>query len=223
MPATADKVQAFLNLTSEQMLWGQSQYFAPGHKINAYAHLMQRVDPKQLDALFGIEAGAGADAGGATAADAVGTSPNAKAGKTAGAKSAAPSAGGKGAAEGSAKPGDGAPAADTGSSTININDFQKVDLRIAKIVDAEIVEGSDKLLKLTLDLGTETRTVFSGIKAAYDPAILKGRLTVVVANLAARKMKFGVSEGMVLAASGEGPGVFLLSPDSGAQPGMRVT
>ena len=78
------------------------------------------------------------------------------------------------------------------------------------------------LLKLTLDLGDGTRTVFAGIKSAYAPEKLEGRLTVVVANLAPRKMKFGVSEGMVLAASGEGPGIFLVSPDSGAQPGMRV-
>jgi len=105
---------------------------------------------------------------------------------------------------------------------ISADDFNKVDLRIAKIVQAERVEGADKLLKLTLDLGGETRTVFAGIKAAYDPGQLVGRLTVAVANLAPRKMKFGVSEGMVLAASGEGPGLFLLSPDTGALPGMRV-
>jgi methionyl-tRNA synthetase len=105
---------------------------------------------------------------------------------------------------------------------ISADDFNKVDLRIAKIVQAEHVEGADKLLKLTLDFGDETRTVFAGIKAAYDPGQLVGRLTVAVANLAPRKMKFGVSEGMVLAASGEGPGLFLLSPDTGALPGMRV-
>jgi methionyl-tRNA synthetase len=98
-----------------------------------------------------------------------------------------------------------------------------VDLRIARIISAEHVEGADKLLKITLDVGTlGTRQVFAGIKSAYDPATLKDRLTVVVANLAPRKMKFGTSEGMILAASGDGPGIFLLSPDSGAQPGMRV-
>ena len=113
-----------------------------------------------------------------------------------------------------------APAAPDG--TISIDDFSKVDLRIAKIVKAEHVDGADKLLKLTLDLGSGTRTVFAGIKSAYDPTKLEGRLTVMVANLAPRKMKFGLSEGMVLAASGEGPGLFLLSPDSGAQPGMKV-
>ncbi len=105
---------------------------------------------------------------------------------------------------------------------ITIDDFARIDLRVAKILKAEHVDGADKLLKLTLDLGGDTRTVFAGIKSAYDPAKLEGRLTVMVANLAPRKMKFGVSEGMVLAASGEGPGIFLLSPDSGAQPGMKV-
>jgi methionyl-tRNA synthetase len=105
---------------------------------------------------------------------------------------------------------------------ISIDDFSKVDLRIAKIVKAEHVDGADKLLKLTLDLGNGTRTVFAGIKSAYDPVKLEGRLTVMVANLAPRKMKFGVSEGMVLAASGDGPGLYLLSPDSGAQAGMKV-
>jgi methionyl-tRNA synthetase len=106
--------------------------------------------------------------------------------------------------------------------TISIDDFNKIDLRVAKIVKAEQVEGADKLLKLTLDLSGTTQTVFAGIKAAYDPAKLEGRLTVAVVNLAPRTMKFGVSEGMVLAASGDGPGIYLVSPDSGAQPGMRV-
>ncbi len=108
------------------------------------------------------------------------------------------------------------------ATMISIDDFSKIDLRVAKIVAADHVEGADKLLRLTVDLGGETRTLFAGIKSAYDPAQLVGRLTVVVANLAPRKMKFGTSEGMVLAASGEGPGVYLLAPDSGAQPGMRV-
>jgi methionyl-tRNA synthetase len=107
-------------------------------------------------------------------------------------------------------------------STITIDDFNKVDLRVARIVSAEHVEGAEKLLKLQLDIGTETRQVFAGIKSAYDPAKLVGRLTVMVANLQPRKMRFGESQGMVLAASGEGPGIFLLSPDDGAQPGMKV-
>jgi methionyl-tRNA synthetase len=125
-----------------------------------------------------------------------------------------------------------APAADAKSKkgnaveqadTITIDDFAKVDLRIARIADAEHVEGADKLLKLTLDLGPlGTKQVFAGIKSAYQPEALKGRLTIMVANLTPRKMKFGLSEGMVLAASGEGPGLYLLSPDSGAEPGMKV-
>ncbi len=107
--------------------------------------------------------------------------------------------------------------------TISIDDFAKIDLRIARIVNAEHVDGADKLLKLTLDAGEgRHRTVFAGIKAAYQPEDLVGRLTPMVANLEPRKMKFGLSEGMVLAASGDGPGIFLLAPDSGAQPGMRV-
>jgi len=116
-----------------------------------------------------------------------------------------------------------APAQASGAGTSTVDDFAKIDLRIAKIVNAEHVEGADKLLKLTLDVGEgRTRTVFAGIKSAYKPEDLVGRLTAVVANLAPRKMKFGVSEGMVLAASGDTPGIFLLSPDSGAQPGMRI-
>ena len=115
-----------------------------------------------------------------------------------------------------------APAAAAAAGTISIDDFNKVDLRIAKIVNAEPVEGADKLLRLTLDVGSGTKTVFAGIKSAYDPEKLKGRLTVVVANLAPRKMKFGVSDGMVLAASGDGPGIYILSPDTGAAPGMKV-
>ncbi|TMH44766.1 MAG: methionine--tRNA ligase [Betaproteobacteria bacterium] len=107
-------------------------------------------------------------------------------------------------------------------ATISIEEFNKLDLRVARITRAERVESADKLLKLTLDLGEGTRTVFAGIKSAYAPEQLEGRLTVLVANLEARKMKFGVSEGMVLAASGEGSGIFLVSPDPGASPGMRV-
>ena len=108
------------------------------------------------------------------------------------------------------------------AETIDIETFGKLDLRIARIRSAALVEGADKLLKLELDLGGETRTVFAGIRSAYDPSDLEGRLTVMVANLAARKMRFGVSEGMVLAAGPGGKDIFILSPDAGAQPGMRV-
>ena len=105
---------------------------------------------------------------------------------------------------------------------IEFGDFARVDLRIALIANAEHVEGSDKLLRLTLDLGGETRNVFSGIKAAYKPEDLVGKLTVVVANLKPRKMKFGMSEGMVLAAGPGGSDLYLLEPHSGAKPGQRV-
>ena len=108
------------------------------------------------------------------------------------------------------------------ANEISFDDFVKVDLRVARIINAEIVEGADKLLKLTLDLGGEKRQVFSGIKGSYDPEKLKGQLTVTVANLAPRKMRFGISEGMVLAAADE-EGIYLLEPDSGAKPGQRIT
>ena len=105
---------------------------------------------------------------------------------------------------------------------ISFDDFIKVDLRVARIVSASHVEGADKLLQLNLDIGGEMRQVFSGIKSSYDPADLEGRLTVMVANLAPRKMRFGMSQGMVLAAADK-QGIYLLEPDSGAQPGQRVT
>jgi methionyl-tRNA synthetase len=108
------------------------------------------------------------------------------------------------------------------SAEIQFDDFAKVDLRVARIIKAEHVEGADKLLQLTLDIGGETRMVFAGIKSAYEPEMLEGRLTVMVANLAPRKMRFGVSEGMVLAAGPGGKDLFILSPDDGARPGMRV-
>jgi methionyl-tRNA synthetase len=162
-------------------------------RVNPYQHLMARVEARQLDALF--------DAAPASAAAPGSAAP--PAGATASAAAAAP------------------PAA-TGSA-LSIDEFRKVDLRVVRILEAQTVAGADKLLKLTLDLGSEQRTVFAGIKSAYDPSTLKGRLTVMVANLAPRKMKFGVSEGMVLAASGEGPGLYLLTPDSGATPGMKIT
>jgi methionyl-tRNA synthetase len=106
---------------------------------------------------------------------------------------------------------------------ITIDDFTRVDLRVARIVTAETVEGADRLLRLTLDIGNATRAVFAGIRSAYQPAELEGRLTVMVANLKPRKMRFGVSEGMVLAAGPGGKDIFLLEPDDGAQPGQRVT
>ncbi len=168
-------------------------------RIHPYKHLMTRVDPKQLDALFETDPEPEKM-----------TTP-----VTPGAKSTSPDA--------ATSAGSPVAAPATASATISIDEFKKIDLRIAKIVNAEHVAGADKLLKLTLDIGTETRTVFAGIKSAYDPQLLKGRLTVMVANLAPRKMKFGLSEGMVLAASGDSPGLFILSPDTGATPGMKVS
>jgi methionyl-tRNA synthetase len=181
LPELASQAEAFLGCGS--LSWTND--LPPLQRIRTYRHLMQRVEEKQLDALFDIA-----------------PAPSAKA------KTMTDTPGG--------------PAGTSSSGTITIEDFNKLDLRIAKIVKAEAVEGADRLLKLTLDLGDGSKTVFAGIKTAYDPAQLEGRLTVVVANLAPRKMKFGVSEGMVLAASGEGPGIYLLSPDSGARPGMKV-
>jgi methionyl-tRNA synthetase len=108
------------------------------------------------------------------------------------------------------------------ADTIEFPDFAKIDLRVAKIAKAEHVEGADKLLRLTLDLGGETRNVFAGIKSAYKPEDLEGKLTVMVANLAPRKMKFGMSEGMVLAAGPGGEDLWILEPHEGAQPGMRI-
>jgi len=129
-------------------------------------------------------------------------------------------------AEKTAKPADTIKTPAEAGEFISIDDFMKVDLRIARIVDAGHVEGAEKLIRLSLDIGEEKpRQVFAGIKSAYDPATLVGRLTVMVANLAPRKMKFGLSEGMVMAASdpeGKTAGLYLLAPDSGATPGMRV-
>lgn len=112
--------------------------------------------------------------------------------------------------------------AESGKESIEIDDFSKIDLRIAKILEAEVIEGADKLLRLKVDLGGETRQIFAGIKLAYQPEQLIGRLVIVVANLAPRKMRFGVSEGMVLAAGPGGSEIWLVSPDSGAEPGMKV-
>jgi len=206
LPEVAGRVARELFGIGRAFNWGDADVLP--ERINAYQHLMTRVEGKQLDALFDEPAAAGTGAAGA----------NAPAAGAAVAKAAAPRS------QGPAATGAGAGAQDASATpaTISIDDFKRVDLRVAKIANAEHVDGADKLLKLTLDLGSETRTVFAGIKSAYDPALLVGRLTVVVANLAPRKMKFGVSQGMVLAASGDEPGLYLLSPDSGAKPGMRI-
>ncbi len=178
LPALAAQVEEFLRI--EPLRFADASRALGAHTIGDYKHLMQRVDPKQLDALFEppqIEL---------------------------------PPPGGEALA-----------------AEIKIDDFAKVDLRIAKIVNAELVEGSTKLLRLTLDVGeAKTRNVFSGIQSAYAPADLVGKFTVMVANLAPRKMKFGVSEGMVLAASHADekahPGLYILEAWPGATPGLRV-
>lgn len=179
LPATAARVEAFLGIAP--LAWDDAARALGGHTIGAFSHLLQRVDPKKLEALF----------------------------------------------EPPPAPAAPVPGGEPLAAEIAIDDFVKVDLRIARIVAAEAVEGSTKLLRLTLDVGEgRMRNVFSGIAAAYKPEQLAGKLTVVVANLAPRKMKFGVSEGMVLAASHADekaqPGVFVLEPWPGAQPGMRI-
>jgi len=196
LPKLAEQVEAFLNIPP--LAW--TDIWAPlpaGHAINEYQHLMTRIDPKKIEIM--VEENR----------QSLAPTPEPAPVKHAQHQQARAEAA----------------ASDEKSAWepfISIDDFTQVDLRIVRIANAEHVEGADKLLKLTLDLGTETRTVFAGIKAAYAPETLVGRLTVMVANLAPRKMKFGLSEGMVLAASDERGGPFLLSPDSGALPGMRI-
>jgi methionyl-tRNA synthetase len=108
------------------------------------------------------------------------------------------------------------------ASFISIDEFLKVDLRVANVIEAEAVEGAEKLIRVVVDLGDERRTVLAGIKSAYSPEQLVGRQVVLVANLAPRKMRFGTSEGMLLAAGPGGDDIFLVSPDDGAQAGMRI-
>ncbi len=196
LPTVAGKVERFLN--SAPLTWADAQsLLAAGHAINAYEHLMTRIDPRLIEKL--VEANR----------ESLTPAPERQSPQRHAQHQQAE-----------------VPAASPWEPYCNIDEFMKVDLRIARIANAEHVDGADKLVRLTLELGNnETRNVFAGIKSAYDPAQLIGRLTVMVANLAPRKMKFGLSEGMVLAASdsaGKTPGIFLLSPDAGAQPGMRV-
>ncbi len=196
LPRLAALTEAFLAIPPLQ--WQDVDRVLLGHKIQPYQHLMARVDGKQIAAL--IEANKPSMA------------------PSAGSASQVPERAGVA----SAQPASTAHSASDAVPLIEIEDFQKIELRVARILRAEAVEGADKLLKLTLDDGTgKPRTVFAGIKAAYQAEALEGRLTVLVANLAPRKMKFGVSEGMVLAA-GDGTEIYLLQPDSGAQPGMRI-
>jgi methionyl-tRNA synthetase len=198
LPATASRVARELFGLDRDFVWADA--WAEPASIRPYRHLMTRIDPKQVDALLEGPEGAATRTQAPAPARASGKGASGAAATTAAADLHA-----------------------AGPTEITIDDFVKVDLRIARIVNAEEVAGSDKLLRLTLDLGSGgQRTVFAGIKSAYKPAELVGRLTAVVANLAPRKMKVGLSEGMVLAASGDSPGIYLLSPDSGAGPGMRI-
>jgi methionyl-tRNA synthetase len=180
LPRTAERAAGLLGL-SLPLRWTHLNEDAAA-TIKPYEHLMQRVDPKQLEALF----------------DAV------------------PAAQTKSSSSPSPQPPASSP------SEVTIDDFAKLDLRVAKIIAAEAVEGADKLLKLTVDIGDAQRTVFAGIRSAYTPDQLTGRLTLVLANLKPRKMRFGTSEGMVLAAGPGGKDIFLLAPDTGAQAGMKV-
>ncbi len=195
LPKLVGQVEQFLNVPPFK--WSDSeQLMVEGHIINSYQHLITRIDPKLIEAM---------------------TEANKENLQT----TATPQAHSE---QRHAVHQQNEVKADAAEAEyISIDDFTKVDLRIAKIVSAEHVEGAEKLLKLMLDIGEDKpRQVFAGIKSAYDPATLVGRLTVMVANLAPRKMKFGMSEGMVLAASNELGGPFILSPDVGAQAGMRV-
>jgi methionyl-tRNA synthetase len=199
LPKLATEIEQFLNIAP--LTWAVVDASLPAqHSINAYEHLITRVDIKQIEAMTE-----------ANKENLLATpSPTAV---------VAPHSEQRHAQHQQNE----ANAEAEEAAYISIDDFTKVDLRIARIANAEHVEGAEKLLKLTLDIGEEKpRQVFAGIKSAYDPATLVGRLTVMVANLAPRKMKFGMSEGMVLAASDERGGPFILSPDSGAEPGMRV-
>ena len=219
VPALAGKVAELFNIPPG-LQWSDLEGVAD--RLNPYRHLMTRIDPKMVDALIAPPLAQPAAVGNAA--------PSPQSSSASGRGSASASGGGSSPASGaSATPTTAsARAAQRGegqadSATISIDDFTRIDLRIARIVNAEHIDGADKLLKLTLDVGEgRHRTVFAGIRSAYKPEDLVGRMTPMVANLAPRKMKFGVSEGMVLAASGDGPGIYLLAPDSGAQPGMRV-
>jgi len=208
MPKLAAGAEKFLGLPSQT--WAGAATPLLGTVINAYEPLATRVDPAAVKALLAASSETLKPSG--VLESAVTTAPVA-------ATPAATDKPAKGAAKTAAKPAE--PAAPP--AELSIDDFMKVDLRIARIESAELVEGADKLLRLGVDLGElGKRQIFAGIRSAYEPSQLVGRLTVVVANLAPRKMRFGMSEGMVLAAGPGGQEIFVLSPDAGATPGMKV-
>jgi len=209
LPELAGEAEKFLRC--EPLEWGNAaQTMGAGHQVGEYRHLMQRVEMKQVDALFEPPA---------ETAPSPQPSPASGRGSAPALSPATPQACPGG--EASEHPG-----GEEIAPEITIDDFTKVDLRIARIVNCEAVEGAKKLLRLTLDIGEgSNRNVFAGIASAYQPQELVGKMTVMVANLAPRKMKFGVSEGMVLAAShadDKAGGIYVLNPWPGAQPGMRV-
>lgn len=207
LPKLAADAEQFLGVNP--LTWkdanSQNRLLADGHQISDYEHLMTRIDSKQIEKLIKANQESLQPA-----------TPSSQITQDVQIMEKNPS----NPAPSSSPDGENLKGAT--ASTITIDDFAKIDLRVAKIVNAEQVEGADKLLRLTLDIGTEQRTVFAGIKSAYDPEQLKGRLTIMVANLAPRKMKFGMSEGMVLAAGNGNDGPYLLAPDKGAFPGMKV-
>lgn len=203
LPVLADSTAAFLN---DELIWEGHKTLLTDHKINKFKAMLQRVDMDKVNAM--TEASK-ESLGGAPAAEEKKPAKKKKAAKVVDNSAAL------------ANP----LAADPISEEIQFDDFAKIDLRIVKIINAEHVEKADKLIQLTLALneeGTETRQVFAGIKSAYNPEDLIGKHTVMVANLAPRKMRFGMSEGMVLAAGPGGKDLWILNPDDGAQPGMRV-
>jgi methionyl-tRNA synthetase len=230
LPALSQRVATELFGQTSNFVWADAGVLPS--QINPFKHLMQRVEPTMLDELFEIPAPV-------TAAKQTGSAKQGAAAKQAGSDqhgaAATQAATAHDQQPASAQTAAGnlteasavAPGGEPLAPTITIDDFVKIDLRVARIVNCEQVEGSTKLLRLTLDVGEgRLRNVFSGIKSAYTPEQLIGRLTVVVANLAPRKMKFGISEGMVLAASHfdekVDTGIYVLDPSSGAQPGMRI-
>ncbi len=207
LPVMAEKTRDFLNIDSMQ--WSDAQKPLTSHEIKKFKPLMMRVEDDKIQAMVDASKEETAKTGAP-----VSTEKTAKVKQPA--ETAAP------VSESDAQH----LQADPISDMISFEDFAKIDLRIAKIIKAEHVEKADKLLQLTLDLGGETRNVFAGIKSAYAPEDLEGKLTVMVANLAPRKMRFGVSEGMVLAAGPGGEDLWILNPEgdqqNGAQPGMKV-
>lgn len=179
LPETALQVEAFLNIPP--LTFNDKNIPLIHHRINTFKPLINRIDPKQIEALKM-----------SAQQEIQPTTPSAPETKS------------------------------NEPAFISIDDFSKIDLRVATVLEASTVDGSDKLLKLKVDLGNETRQIFSGIKSAYEPEQLIGKQVVIVANLAPRKMRFGVSEGMVLAASGTDSGLFVIGPDTGAVAGMQV-